>query len=251
MRGDGGDIYWRRRMSVLVAVLVVVAVVAWACSSGGSGPERTSSAQSSPSASGSTAAKTTPAVDPLLAGLRTLAMGTASPSPTPTPKAAPSERPRRPGEPCEEKDLVLSLQGGREEIYAGDARPTFLVTLVNTGSVMCKADVGPRAMEIKITSGADRIWSTADCVSGPGTEVKELQRGCRTCGRWNGIGGAPAPTAGPRPLPPCRGLMWRWRGWARCGRTRGSSTCVDRAPDEHSPSRRRGLLGAGNRRSTR
>ncbi|MBB6545213.1 hypothetical protein [Nonomuraea rubra] len=177
MRGDGGDIYWRRRMSVLVAVLVVVAVVAWACSSGGSGPERTSSAQSSPSASGSTAAKTTPAVDPLLAGLRTLAMGTASPSPTPTPKAAPSERPRRPGEPCEEKDLVLSLQGGREEIYAGDARPTFLVTLVNTGSVMCKADVGPRAMEIKITSGADRIWSTADCVSGPGTEVKELQRG--------------------------------------------------------------------------
>lgn len=177
MRGDGGDIYWRRRMSVLVAVLVVVAVVAWACSSGGSGPERTSSAQSSPSASGSTAAKTTPAVDPLLAGLRTLAMGTASPSPTPTPKAAPSERPRRPGEPCEEKDLVLSLQGGREQIYAGDARPTFLITLVNTGSVMCKADVGPRAMEVKITSGADRIWSTADCVSGPGTEVKELQRG--------------------------------------------------------------------------
>ncbi|GAA4914140.1 hypothetical protein GCM10023334_014120 [Nonomuraea thailandensis] len=177
MHGDGGDIYWRRRMSVLVAVLVVVAVVAWACSSGGSGPERTSSAQSSPSASGSTAAPTTPAVDPLLAGLRTLAMGTASPSPTPSPKAAPSERPRRPGEPCEEKDLVLSLQGGREEIFAGGSRPTFLVTLVNTGSVMCTADVGPRAMEVRITSGADRIWSTADCVSGPGAEVKELQRG--------------------------------------------------------------------------
>ncbi|WP_206068564.1 hypothetical protein [Nonomuraea composti] len=181
MRGDGGDIYWRRRMSVLVAVLVVVAVVAWACSSGGSGPERSSSAQSSPSASpgagASTGAQTAPAVDPLLAGLRTLAMGTASPSPTPTPKASPSERPRRPGEPCEEKDLVLSLQGGKEPIYAGTARPTFLVTLVNTGSVMCTADVGPRAMEIRITSGADRIWSTADCVSGEGTEIKELQRG--------------------------------------------------------------------------
>ncbi|MCF6472233.1 hypothetical protein FAF44_28130, partial [Nonomuraea sp. MG754425] len=79
MRGDGGDIYWRRRMSVLVAVLVVVAVVAWACSSGGSGPERSSSAQSSPSVSAGTSA--TPATDPLLAGLRTLAMGTASPSP--------------------------------------------------------------------------------------------------------------------------------------------------------------------------
>ncbi len=157
-------------MSVLVAVLVVVAVVAWACSSGGSGPERASSAQPTPSA--------TPAIDPLLAGLRTLAMGTASPSPTPSPTTpTPAARPRRPGEPCAEGDLVLSLQGGKDQIYAGDARPAFIVTLVNTGPVMCKADVGPRSMEIRITSGADRIWSTADCVSGVGTETKELERG--------------------------------------------------------------------------
>jgi hypothetical protein len=170
MRGDGGDVYWRRRMSVLVAVLVVVAVVAWACSSGGSGPDRASSAQSSPSA--------TPSTDPLLAGLRTLAMGTASPSPTPSATSAvPAARPRKPGELCAEEDLVLSLQGGKDQIYAGDAQPSFIVTLVNTGPVMCKADVGPRAMEIRITSGADRIWSTADCVSGVATEIKELQRG--------------------------------------------------------------------------
>ncbi|MBF8186550.1 hypothetical protein ITP53_12515 [Nonomuraea sp. K274] len=170
MRGDGGDVYWRRRMSVLVAVLVVVAVVAWACSSGGSGPERTSSAQTSSSA--------TPTPDPLL-GLRTLAMGTASPSPTPsvTPKASPSARPKRPGQPCAEEDLVLSLRGGKEEIYSGGSRPAFLITLVNTGPVMCTADVGPRAMEIRITSGADRIWSTSDCVSGSGSEVEQLQRG--------------------------------------------------------------------------
>ena len=170
MRGDGPDVYWRRRMSVLVAVLVVVAVVAWACSSGGSGPERTSSAQSTPSV--------TPAADPLLAGLRTLAMGTATPSPTQaTPKTSPAARPRRAGEMCTEQDLVLSMQGGNEKIYAGDAQPGFMVTLVNTGPVMCKADVGPRTMEVRITSGADRIWSTADCVSGPGTDVTELQRG--------------------------------------------------------------------------
>lgn len=179
MRGDGGDIYWRRRMSVLVAVLVVVAVVAWACSSGGSGPERASSAQSSPSV--------TPTTDQLLAGLRTLAMGTGSPSPSPSPSpsaspsagaaATPSPR-RRPGEPCADDDLVLSLQsGGKEQIYSGDQRPTFIVTLVNTGSVMCTVDVGPRAMEVRITSGADRIWSTVDCVSGPGAEVQKLRRG--------------------------------------------------------------------------
>jgi hypothetical protein len=169
IRGDGGDVYWRRRMSVLVAVLVVVAVVAWACSSGSEGPERASSAQSSPSA--------TTATDPLLAGLRTLAMGTASPSPTPAPKESPAAQAKRPGQPCAEEDLVLSLKGGEERIFTGNTLPTFLVTLVNTGPVMCTADVGPRAMEIRITSGADRIWSTADCVSGVGTDVEQLQRG--------------------------------------------------------------------------
>ncbi|MEU6711103.1 hypothetical protein ABZ897_06440 [Nonomuraea sp. NPDC046802] len=173
MRGDGADVYWRRRMSVLVGVLVVVAVVAWACSSGGSGPERSSSAQSSPGAKSAT-----PAPDPLLAGLRTLAMGTASPSPTPTsPKPSPTVRPKRPGDPCAAEDLVLSMQGGREQIYTGSARPSFIATLVNIGPVMCTADVGPRALEIRITSGADRIWSTADCVSGAGSEVRQLQRG--------------------------------------------------------------------------
>ncbi len=172
MRGDpgfGGDVYWRRRMSVLVAVLVVVAVVAWACSSSAGGPQRTSSAQSSQSA--------TPVTDPLLAGLRTLAMGTASPSPTPSAtKTTQEARTRRPGETCAESDLVIGMQG-KQEIYADGAQPNFLITVVNTGPVMCKADVGPRAMEIRITSGEDRIWSTSDCVSGAGTEVKELERG--------------------------------------------------------------------------
>ncbi|MEU0564492.1 hypothetical protein ABZ297_03700 [Nonomuraea sp. NPDC005983] len=178
MRGDGGDVYWRRRMSVLVAVLVVVAVVAWACSTRAAGPQR-SSAQSSASAS--------PTPDPLLAGLRTLAMGTASPSPSPTPSPTASASPpskkgaaaahgRRAGEPCNERDLVLSMQG-KQDVYAGADQPNFLVTLVNTGPVMCRADVGPRAMEVRITSGDDRIWSTADCVSGAGVEVQDLERG--------------------------------------------------------------------------
>src|ERR1044072_549748 len=114
--GDGsGDVYWRRRMSVLVAVLVVVAVVAWACSSGGGGPQRPSSAQTSASAS--------PSTDPLLDGLRTLPMGTATPtvsvSPTPSPSKVtltPMTRPKRPGEPCAEADLVLSMQG-KQDVY--------------------------------------------------------------------------------------------------------------------------------------
>lgn len=169
--GDGsGDVYWRRRMSVLVAVLVVVAVVAWACSSGGSGPQRSSSAQSSASPSPT-------AADPLLAGLRTMTMGTTTPPPTPSPgKTTPAALPKRPGDPCSEGDLVLSMQG-KQDVYAQGVQPNFIITLVNTGPVMCSADVGPRSMEVRITSGEDRIWSTADCVSGEANEMKQLQRG--------------------------------------------------------------------------
>lgn len=173
MRGDsgiGGDVYWRRRMSLLIAVLVVVAVVAWACSSSGGPDDKPAGAAGSHSPA--------PATDPLLAGLRTLALGTASPTPSASPSSTTSTtpRPKRPGAPCDEKDLVLHLQG-KQQIYAGSARPHFIVTLVNTGTVMCKADVGPRSLEIRITSGDDRIWSTADCVSGPGTDMRQLERG--------------------------------------------------------------------------
>ncbi|WP_240506365.1 hypothetical protein [Thermoactinospora rubra] len=165
---DGGvDVYWRRRMSLLIGVLVVVAVVAWACSGGSDGPERSSSAQPAPSSS--------PPEGSLLAGLPPITL-----SPTPSPKvtkAKPAAKPtRRPGMPCDPKDLVLSLQG-RQEVYTGEERPGFVYTLVNTGPVMCTADVGPRAVEFRITSGRDRIWSTSDCVSGESTKIVRLERG--------------------------------------------------------------------------
>ncbi|GAA0932650.1 hypothetical protein GCM10009560_38400 [Nonomuraea longicatena] len=199
MRGDGGDVYWRRRMSVLVGVLVVVAVVAWACSSSSSGPEHSSNAKTVTSGS--------PSPDPLLAGLRTLAMGTGTPSPTPSPSASPAKptpqqtRPRKPGALCEPADLVLNLQG-RQDVYGAGSLPNLMATLVNTGPVMCTADVGARALEIRITSGEDRIWSTADCVAGEAASVQRLERG----------------------IPYVRSLDWdRKRSSATCGPARSAA----------------------------
>ncbi|MCG5215362.1 hypothetical protein [Streptosporangium sp. KLBMP 9127] len=173
-RGDLGgvatDIYWRRRMALLVGVLVVVAVVAWACTST-SGPKRSSNSAAP--------APTSP--EPILASLQ--ATPTPAPAPTltstisPKPsKPKPTIEPRRAGDTCDPGDLVLSLQG-TQEVYLGDSRPRFMITLVNTGRLMCTADVGPRAMEIRITSGSDRIWSSSDCISGEGVQVRRLERG--------------------------------------------------------------------------
>ncbi|MBG0826745.1 hypothetical protein HS041_03010 [Planomonospora sp. ID67723] len=171
----GVDVYWRRRLTALIAVLVVVAVVAWACSSS-SGPQNSSTPQ---------AAGESPAPGGLLAGLPTVtvtpavppAAAPASHSPTPTPKPAkPTPRPKRPGDACDTADLVLSLQG-EGEVYGAPDRPRFVLTLVNTGKVMCTTDVGPRTLEIRITSGDDRVWSSADCVSGETDDLHRLERG--------------------------------------------------------------------------
>ncbi|MEU0517848.1 hypothetical protein [Streptosporangium sp. NPDC006007] len=176
----GVDVYWRRRMAALVGVLVVVAVVAWACSASGPGSE----------SKGESLAGRSPTPDPILA-LLPAATPTPSPAPTaPTAPAAPGSapsampsvtakpvvRPRRPGDACLPSDLVLDMQG-LGEVYAGGDRPRFVLTLVNVGKVMCTTDVGSRALEVRITSGADRVWSSADCVSGETEDIRRLDQG--------------------------------------------------------------------------
>ncbi|MBB4920437.1 hypothetical protein ACFY19_14820 [Streptosporangium saharense] len=171
----GVDVYWRRRMAALVGVLMVVAAVAWACSASGQDDDH----RANGTATGS------PSPDPILALLPAVTItptpsAPGSPEPSPAPKAAAKERPkvvvRRPGQTCDPSDLVLDMRG-RSEVYAGGNRPQFIVTLVNTSEVMCTADVGARALEVRITSGDDRIWSSADCVSGEIQEIYRLDRG--------------------------------------------------------------------------
>ncbi|MFC4591320.1 hypothetical protein [Sphaerisporangium corydalis] len=196
-RGDvgveGPDVYWRRRVSVLTGALVVVAVVAWACTSasGGSGsnaPRPAVAGSKDPGSGAGVAPVPSPAATPTPAP-------TAKPTATRHPAAKPSPHPsraQRPGDPCERPDLVLGLRG-ESEVYAKKGTPRFLLTVVNIGRVECTVDVGPRAVEIRIVSGTDRVWSTADCVSGDGVDVRHLRRGIphvRTVG-WDRRRSAP------------------------------------------------------------
>lgn len=176
-RGDvgveGADVYWRRRVSVLTGMLVVVAVVAWACSSASGRPDDTAAA-----------VRATPSdrlVVSLPPGLASKAPGIPAavpgqPSPSASASASPPPKPRHPGDPCEEKDLVLALQSG-QDVYGRDSTPTFLLTVVSTGKLDCTVDVGPRTLEMRVLSGGERVWSTADCVAGDGVDRQMLERG--------------------------------------------------------------------------
>lgn len=171
-RGDmeptGADVYWRRRITVLTVVLVVVAIIVWACSAG---DDEQPAQQGREHAAGPHAVAMAKAER--TGGPAPIPGGAAVKTPRPTPKPSPR---RRAGDPCRPSDLVLALQSERRA-YPGGERPVFLLTLVNTSKLECTVDVGPRTLIVRITSGRDRVWSTADCVSGEGTERRKLKRG--------------------------------------------------------------------------
>ncbi|QBI56062.1 hypothetical protein [Streptomonospora litoralis] len=84
--------------------------------------------------------------------------------------------PKSPDDPCRPSDVVVTLKANKSD-YDWNDKPKFEVTLVNTEDQTCTVDVGPKRLEIRITSGDDRIFSTADCVEGRAVDKQKLERG--------------------------------------------------------------------------
>lgn len=58
--------------------------------------------------------------------------------------------------------LVVASDAGS---YAAAAQPNLTVTITNIGQNSCAIDAGAEHLELLITSGSDRIWSSLDCVA--------------------------------------------------------------------------------------
>jgi hypothetical protein len=156
------EAYWRRRAIALAGVLATVGLVAWACSSGDDdrgGPLRNAAVTSSPSA-----APTTPFAMPTITV-------TATAKVTVRPTAV-----QREGDACPPAAVVATLAPTAES-YAGKTQPQFRLSVVNTGARSCTFGVGPKELEIRVTSGSDRVWSSADCARGSGSSIQLLKRG--------------------------------------------------------------------------
>lgn len=79
-----------------------------------------------------------------------------------------------------------------------------LLTVTNTGTQACQRDVSG-SLQTFIVFGSDgtRIWSTADCFPGQGTEVRELTPGQQVqyTIKWSGTMSAPGCTGDRTPIP--------------------------------------------------
>ncbi len=146
-------------MAGVLAVLVVWFV--WSAFPGGGGganaaqPKKakttTAAPASSPSATPpvSTSAPvvtTTKAVKPTVT--------VTSPAPkTPAPPATP---------PCAASAIKVTATADHT-LYPSGVNARFVLTVTNTGTVACRLDVGTANRSFVVTSGTDRIWSSADC----------------------------------------------------------------------------------------
>jgi hypothetical protein len=162
----GGDVeaYWRRRVYVLAGGITLIGLVAWACS--GSGHKRSTAQVRNAAATVSPTAAAPPAAAP---------SPTATVTVTATPTATPPTT-KHAGDQCDAADVVVGVTP-TGTVFKGKQHPRFGLSVVNTGRHACTFDVGPKALLIRITSGADRVWSSAQCVPHPAASLQLLQRG--------------------------------------------------------------------------
>lgn len=106
----------------------------------------------------------------LVVGVRAVAGalgGASAPAPTELTgdsSAEPSTGPAAPVE-CIAPGLTVQLTADAPT-YALGQTATFTVTIANGGAAPCTVDAGRTAAQLVITSGSDRIWSSADCEPG-------------------------------------------------------------------------------------
>jgi hypothetical protein len=143
------NVYWRRRLLVLVgvvAVIVVVILIIVAPKGGASPTSANTPTSSSPKA---------PAPNPSFTGSGSTAGAAAACSP----------------------NVVTLTPITDATTYAAGAQPQLSMSITNAGAKACTLDVGTKAQVYVITSGADSIWNSSDCQQNPTSDVRTLEPG--------------------------------------------------------------------------
>ena len=136
-----------------------------------------------------------------------------APEPAPAPETAPAPEPApAPAPPsydaqgkllCGDADISLAAAPSAPTFVVG-VQPRLLLTVTNTGQQACQRDVSG-SLQTFTVFGADgsRIWSTADCFPGTGTEVRELAPGqqLQYTIKWSGTTSAPGCTGARSAVP--------------------------------------------------
>lgn len=187
-------VYWRRRVIVLGVLLVLFFFTFYACNgeSGTAGDRLdgvsgTSSAPSPPEPTGSAGSVMAATDDPATAPTDQLATSAAGMPPT---------------GPCTDAELSVTpaTEANKTQLRPGESIMIYL-RIKNIGGRVCSRDIGADQQELRITQGAQTLWSSDHCDSGRGSAVTSLRPGQLVEGKvlWNGRSST---NCGNRTLPP-------------------------------------------------
>jgi hypothetical protein len=165
--------YWRRRITVLGAAVALLTGLSWAVN--GMLTASSTAGQASP-ADSTGAAGPTPAQssqDP--------AVKAPSPSPRSSsvpPKRRAARRAHAPAAtlPCTRGSAALSVSSPQYFFQPGKT-PIFTVRAVSRESRPCRLNMSPKFVSVVISAGDRRIWSSADCASGAGSNLVVITSG--------------------------------------------------------------------------
>jgi hypothetical protein len=177
------SVYWRRRALVLGLGIGIFALLVWTVN-GVAGRENQASPASHVThvtgrATGHRQAASGPSARPADSSGTSAAQAQASPAPAATRRPTPTPASATAGLPaaCRPRQVVLSLVPDQGS-YGPREHPQFDVYVVSLDRRDCSFNVGPRYLSLVIKSGGiTRIWSSADCPQGPGSDVVQLSTG--------------------------------------------------------------------------
>jgi hypothetical protein len=162
---EPASVYWIRRAAIILVVITLVVALWWLVGSllgGSSEPASGTGEETSASAAAS--------VEP---------GSSASDAPPATAKAEPED--------CVNSDITVEATTDASTYPVGST-PRLTLTIINSGDVACKRDVGPKANELEITSGGYHVWSSDDCNASNKSKVVVLEPGEKVASSitWNG-----------------------------------------------------------------
>ncbi|MBF6134233.1 DUF4232 domain-containing protein [Nocardia otitidiscaviarum] len=187
------EIYWRRRLLAIGALVVALALVLWLAFALLRGDGDDSSA----------AADTTTAATNKAAGSSsdTSESDSAQSQANATAEAGPAAQ----GKQCPDQSLAVKVSVGAPTYKAGE-QPVFGIVITNISSEACERDMGSGLQEVAVTSldGQRRMWASTDCYPEGTPDVRTLQPGQQAAFTvtWSGSTSQPN-CAGERvPVPP-------------------------------------------------
>ncbi|MDT0165979.1 hypothetical protein Q9R32_10450 [Actinotalea sp. AC32] len=163
-------VYWVRRL-VVVGVLVAVAVLVVSVLSSLRGRDAPATAAGEDTAAVAGAGDEGEAADGAQGGAAEDAA---------TEDAGDADGADKGGAPdaCAVEALTTTLVSDAATYPAGST-PTFTVTLTNSSDKACTVDAGTANQSLVVTSGADRIWSSADCATTDGERMLLMAPGAQ------------------------------------------------------------------------